>query len=330
MFSRTWRATIIRLGLALFCCAGAGAASAQTFPGKPLQIIVPFVPGGPADFSARALAGPLGESMGLPVVVENRAGAGTIVGMQACAKAPADGYTVCLTEASFSLNPNIYKNLPYDAEKDFVPVINLVRGNSMLLARGGAPFNSFKEMIAYAKANPGRLNWGTWGPGSVSDVYLRWIKLSKGVDIVAVPYKGGGQTMAAALAGEVDITFMAIGAVLPHIKTGKLKALATVYGRRSPLLPGVPALTEMDADPGLKSYFGLFAPSGTPKPIVERLNADFAKALRNPRVQDLFSAQTLDIVGGSAEEFAQFLKEDQANARRVFKLLGVAPSDAPG
>ena len=329
MFSRPWRATTIRLALMLLCCAG--AASAQTFPVKPLRIIVPFVTGGGADLSARALAGPLGDSMGQPVLVDNRAGAGTIVGMQACAKAPPDGYTVCLTQAdSLSLNPNMYKNLPYDAEKDFAPVINLVRASSMLLARGGAPFNSFKEMIAYAKSKPGVLNWGTWGPGSIPDVYLRWIKLSSGVDIAAVPYKGAGQTVPAVLAGEVDITFMSIGAVLPHIKAGKLKSLATVYGRRSALLPEVPALTEMDADPGLKSYFGIFAPGSTPKPIVERLNAEFAKALQNPRVQDFFRTQTLDIVGGSAEEFTQFLKEDQANARRVFKSLGITPSEAPG
>ena len=322
----------MRFGLALVCCAAAiGTARAQTYPSKPLRVIVPFASGGAADLSARALAGPLREVLGQPVLVDIRAGAGTIVGMLACAKSPPDGYTMCLTQAdSLSLNPNVYKNLPYDAEKDFIPVIYLVRGISMLLAKGDAPFNSFKEMIAYAKSKPGVLNWGTWGPGSIPDVYLQWTRLSSGVNVAAVPYKGAGQTVPAVLAGEVDITFMSIGAVLPSIKAGKLKSLAIVGGRRTQILPDVPSLAELDGDPGLRSYFGIFLPAGTPKPIVERLNASFAKTLQEPHVQDFFRTQTLEIVGGTAEEFAAFLKEDQGNARRVFKSLGIKPSDAPG
>jgi tripartite-type tricarboxylate transporter receptor subunit TctC len=318
-----------RSAVALAICFVAFHAQAQ--PAAQLRIIVPFVTGGAADTSARALAGPIGESLGLPVLVENRGGAGSIIGMQACAKSPPDGSTVCLTQAdSLSLNPNMYKNLPYDADKDFAPVIYLVRGNSMLLAKGNAPFNSFKEMVAYGKAKPGVLNWGTWGPGSIPDVYRRWIQFSSGANIAEVPYKGAGQSVPAVLAGEVDVTFMSIGAVLPHIKAGKLKSLAVVGGNRSPLLPDVPSLLEEGADPGLRSYFGIFAPGSTPKPVVDRLNAEFAKALRDPRVQTFFRAQTLDIVGGSADEFAQFLKVDRANAAKLFKSLGVSPSDAPG
>ncbi|OFZ97640.1 MAG: hypothetical protein A3H35_06895 [Betaproteobacteria bacterium RIFCSPLOWO2_02_FULL_62_17] len=321
---------LIRTAAAVAGTLCVAAASAQSFPSKPIRIIVPYVGGGAVDGSARVVAAPMSEAMGQPVLVENRPGASSMVGMQACAKSPADGYTTCMTVAdSLSYNPFLFKNLPYDPDKDFAPVINLLRGNSMLFAKGNAPFNNFKEMIAYAKSRPGTLNWGTWGPASVPDMYLQWIKHEVGVNIAAVPYKGAGQAVPAVLAGEVDISYMVIGAILPHIKAGKLKPLAVVGGRRSPLLPDLPHLAEEGADPGLRSYFGIFAPGGTPKPIVDRLNAEFAKALQLPKVQEFFRTQALDIVGGSADEFARFLREDRVNSGRVFKTMGVKPGDAP-
>ncbi|MSQ52590.1 MAG: tripartite tricarboxylate transporter substrate binding protein [Betaproteobacteria bacterium] len=305
-------------------------AFAQSFPSKPIRIIVPYVGGGAVDGSARVLAVPMSEAIGQPVLVENRPGASSMVGMQACAKSASDGYTTCMTVAdSLSYNPFLFKNLPYDADRDFAPVINLARGNSMLVAKGGASFNSFKEMIATAKSKPGALNWGTWGPASVPDMYLQWIRHQVGVDIAAVPYKGAGQAVPALLAGEVDVTYMTIGAMLPHIKAGKVKSLAVVGGVRSPSLPNVPHLVEEGADPGLRSYFGIFAPGGTPKPIVDRLNAEFAKALQAPKVQEYLRTLTLDIVGGSADDFAQFLREDKINSGRVFKTMGVKPGDSP-
>ena len=311
--------------------AGAwGSAAAQTYPSKPIHIVVPYIAGGAVDATARAFGSQVAESIGQQVVVENRPGGSAIIGIMACAKAPPDGYTVCLTVAdSVSYNPYLIKDLPYEPATDLVPVIYLVRGNSMLFAKGNAPFNSFKEMIAYAKANPGALNWGTWGPASIPDVYLRWIKHQTGVNIAAVPYKGAGQAVPAVLAGEVDASFMAIGAVLPHIRSGKLKALAIVGDQRSPLLPGTPSLAEESADPGLRSYFGVFAPAKTPKSIVDRLNAEFTKALQSPRIQQFTRTQTLDPVGGSPEEFAKFLKQDRENSERVFRAIGVRASDAP-
>ncbi len=324
------KSTSIPLAITISAMLFTAAAFAQSYPSKPIRIIVPYVGGGAVDGSARVLAAPISEAIGQPVLVETRPGASSMVGMQACAKSPADGYTTCMTVAdSLSYNPFLFKNLPYNPDKDFAPVINLLRGNSMLFAKGNAPFNTFKEMIAYAKSRPGALNWGTWGPASVPDMYLQWIKHDAGVDIAAVPYKGAGQAVPAVLAGEVDISYMVIGAILPHIKAGKLKALAVVGGRRSPILPDVPHLVEEGADPGLRSYFGIFAPAATPKPIVDRLNAEFAKALQLPKVQEFFRTQALDIVGGSADEFAQFLREDRTNSGRVFKTMGVKPGDAP-
>jgi tripartite-type tricarboxylate transporter receptor subunit TctC len=310
--------------------AAVNVAQAQAFPSKPVRIIVPYVAGGAVDASARALAVPMGDSIGHPVLVENRPGASSIIGMQACAKSPPDGYTMCYTVAdSLSYNPLLFKSLPYDAEKDFVPVVYVARSNSMLLAKGNAPFNSFKEMVAYAKAKPGALNWGTWGPASIPDIYLAWIKYQLGLNITAVPYKGAGAAVPAALAGEVDVTFMTIGAVTQHLKAGKLKSLAVVGNQRSSVIPDVPALTEEGADPGLRSYFGMFAPGGTPRPLVERLNAEVVKALNTPKMQEFFRTMTLDIVGGTADQFAEFMKTDRANAARVFKTIGIQPTDAP-
>jgi tripartite-type tricarboxylate transporter receptor subunit TctC len=315
----------------LLCAvAFVGTAWSQSYPSKPIRILVPYAAGGVVDASARAVGNLIGESTGVPVLVENRPGASTIVGMLACGKAPPDGYTTCMTVAdSLSYNPFLFKSLPYDPDKDFTPIINLARSNSMLLARGNAPFGSIREMIAYARAHPGALNWGTWGPASIPDMYLHWIQHETGVNITAVPYKGVGQAVPALLAGEVDIGFATIGGMLPHLRAGKLKSLAVVGSQRFPGLPDVPALAEDGVDPGLRSYFGVFASGGTPRAIADRLNVEFAKALQTSKIQDFFRAQTLDIVGGSAQDFAEFLKVDRVNAARVFKAIGVTPVEAP-
>jgi tripartite-type tricarboxylate transporter receptor subunit TctC len=312
------------------CAIWTQCATAQSYPAKPIRIIVPYTAGGTTDVVARAVAVPISASVGQQILVENRPGGSSIIGMLACAKSAPDGYTLCMTVAdSLSYNPHVIKDLPYDADKDFVAVINLVRSNSMLFAKANAPFGSIKEMIAYARSKPGAINWATWGSGSIPEVYLLWIKHETGADITGVAYKGSGPSTAAVLAGEVDVTFMSIGPLLPHIKSGKAKALAVVGKDRSTHLPDTPSLAEEGVDPGLRSYFGVFAPAKTPKAIVDRLNAEFAKALQAPRVQELLRSQTLDAVGGSAEEFARFLVHDRANAGRVFKAIGVRPGEAP-
>jgi tripartite-type tricarboxylate transporter receptor subunit TctC len=321
---------IVALSLALCAATHAHVASAQAYPSKPVRVIVPIVAGAVLDALARTLGQQLSDSIGQPVLVENRPGGSSIIGMQACAKAPPDGYTLCIAVAdSLSYVPHLFKNLPFDPQQDFAPIIYLVRGTSMLLANASAPFNSYKEMIAFAKARPGAVNWGTWGAGSIPDMYLQWSKHQMGVDITAVPYKGGGQAIPALLAGEVHITFMAVGPMLPHIKAGKLKPIAIVGDRRTALLPDVPSLADERADPGVRSYFGAFAPGRTPKVVVDRLNAEFARALQTPRLQEFVRAQTLEVVGGSAAEFAEFLKIDRANAGRLFRTIGVKPSEAP-
>ena len=305
-------------------------ASAQSYPNGPVHIIVPYSAGGLADALARTTGGLVSEAIGQPVIVEDRPGASSIIGMDACAKAKPDGQTLCLTVAdSLSYNPQLFANLPYDPDKSFVPIIRLAWTNNLLVANGKAPFNTYKEMIAYAKANPGKLNWGTWGPATLPDLYLRWIAAHDGVNITAIPYGGAGKANLAVYSGEVDITYMGFGVAGPQIKDGRIKPLVAVGDKRSPFMPDLPSLADVNADPGLQGYFGLFAPGGTPKPIVDRLNREFTKAIGSSKVQDFYKASTLVWQENTPEEFATFAKTDREAAAKVFKSIGVTPQAIP-
>ena len=322
---RVVRGCVLGMGFLL-----AAASAAQTFPSKPITVIVPYPAGGVVDILARTLGQEVSESTGQPFVVVNRPGAGSIIGMQACSSAPPDGYTICMTIGdSVVSNPLVYANLPYDAENGFAPVTLIAWSTSMLVASEKAPISSFKDMIAYAKLHPGALNFATWGPASAPDIYLRWIKRQLGVDIAAIPYKGAGQANPALFASEVDATLFGVGNALPYLKAGKLKPLAVMGTKRSPLLPDVPSLGEEDVDPGLAIYFCAFAPARTPMPIVDRLQQEFVKAMRTPRGQQLFEKYTLRPEGYTPEEFAKFLVDDRANNKRVYTALGIKPSSEP-
>lgn len=309
----------------------AGQTPAPTFPSGTIRIIVPYAAGGLADSLARITGQRVSESVGQPVIVENRPGASSMIGMQACANAVPDGHTVCLTVAdSLSYNPQLFANLPYDPEKSFAPVIRLALTNNLLVANAKAPFDDFKGMITYAKANPGKLNWGTWGPATLPDLYLRWISSHAGVNIQAIPYKGGAvQANPAVYTGEVDITYMGFGVAGPQIAAGAIKPIVAVGPKRSSFMPDLPSLGEQGGDPGLQGYFGLFAPGGTPKPIVDRLNAEFAKAIATPQVQTFYKNSTLVAEPNTPDEFAAFAKTDRESAARVFKSIGITPQAAP-
>jgi tripartite-type tricarboxylate transporter receptor subunit TctC len=309
----------------------APSAIAQNYPTGPIHIIVPYAAGGLTDALARTTGAKVADAVGQPVIVENRPGASSIIGMEACANAKPDGQTVCLTVAdSLSYNPQLFANLPYDADKSFTPVIRLAWTNNLLVANAKAPFSSYKEMIKYAKAHPGKLNWGTWGPATLPDLYLRWICFFAGVDIQAIPYKGGAaQANQAVYAGEVDMTYMGFGVALPQISAGTIKPLVAVGSRRSPLMPDLPSLGEEGGDPGLAGYFGLFAPAATPKPIVQRLNAEFAKAIGTPELQAFYKASTLVAEPNTPDDFAAFARADREAAAKVFKSIGVMPQAAP-
>jgi tripartite-type tricarboxylate transporter receptor subunit TctC len=254
-----------------------------------------------------------------------------MLGMQACANAKPDGYTICVTVAdSLSYNPQLFASLPYDPEQSFAPVMRLALTNNLLVANAKTPFNSYKEMTAYAKANPGKLNWATWGPATLPDLYLRWVSSQAGVKIQAIPYKGGAaQANPAVYSGEADITYMGFGTAAPQIAAGAIKPLVAVGAKRSVFMPELPSLGEEGGDPGLQGYFGLFAPGGTPQPIVQRLNAEFTKALSTPKVQTFYKNSTLVAQANTPDEFAAFAKADREAAAKVFRSMGITPQSVP-
>ena len=302
---------------------------AQSYPAKPIRIIVPTSPGGLNDLLSRALAQHVAESVGQPVLVENRPGGGSMIGMLALAKSPPDGYTLCITtKEPLVYNPFLYSKLPYDAENDFSYVTHLVRTLGIIVAHAAAPGNTFPEMIAYARANPGKLNWATWGPGSSPAIYLEWVKNKNGVEIAAIPYKGAGPSVPAILSGEVQLTYTGIGLVIPHVQSGKLKALAITGATRSTALPNAQPLSQFNSDPDFASGFSVYAPAKVPMPILDRLSVEFRKALGAPRLREIM-AGTMEPVGSSPTEFEAHLRDEKANARMVFKTLGIRPTAAP-
>ena len=314
--------TIIQLATLLLGVCIIQEAVAQAFPSKPIRVIIPVAPGGVNSALMRLLGAQITESTGQPVIVENRPSAGGIVGLLACAKAAPDGYTVCSTsQGPIAYDPHLTPDLPYDVETDFAPVANLGFTNGMIVAHGKAPVSSYKEMIAYAKAKPGALNWGTWGRASVPDLYLEWIKRHEGVNITAIPYKGLLPANTALYAGEIDFTYLGIGTALQQIKAGKVKPIAVLGDRRSPLLPDIPSLAEEGSDPRLPGYLGLFAPGKTPKALLDRLNTEFVQAARKPRLQEFYRSSTIDPAYSSAAEFAEFVKANRANAGKIFRIL---------
>lgn len=317
--------------LALLALALAPALHAQSYPAKPVHVIVPYPAGGVVDALVRSVGQPLAESLAQAVIVDNRPGANTMIALEACAKAAPDGHTLCASSSDgMSFNPQLYARLPYDAERDFAPITQLVWVSGVIVAGAGAPYDSVRDMIAFAKAHPGKINFASFGIGSTPHFFVEWFRKTGGADIVHVPYKGSAQIIPALVSGEADVTFIAMGIVLPQIRSGKLKALAVTQPRRSPYLPEVSTLAEQGSDPQLQNWFGVFAPARTPRPVVDRLNAEFVKALRNPRFEEQFlKVQAFDAVGNSPAEFADFLKSDRANAKQVIARTGIRVEDPP-
>ena len=317
--------------LALLALTLAPALHAQSYPAKPVHVIVPYPAGGVVDALVRSLGQPLAESLAQAVIVDNRPGANTMIALEACAKAAPDGHTLCASSSDgMSFNPQLYAKLPYDAERDFAPITQLVWVSGVIVAGAGAPYDSVRDMIAFAKAHPGKINFASFGIGSTPHFFVEWFRKTGGADIVHVPYKGSAQIIPALISGEADVTFIAMGIVLPQIRSGKLKALAVTQARRSRYLPEVPTLAEQGSDPQLQNWFGVFAPARTPRPVVDRLNAEFVKALRNPRFEEQFlKVQAFDAVGNSPAEFADFLKSDRANAKQVIARTGIRVEDPP-
>ena len=306
-----------------------GQGQGQAYPAKPIRVIIPYVAGGVLDLLMRSLNQVVSDSIGQPVFIENRPGASSQLSLSACAKSAPDGYSICTTSGEgMSFGPILFPSLPYDPDKDFIPITNLVWINGVIAANGSMPFDNMREMIDYAKARPGALNWGSFGVASTPHMYLEWIKHQAGVNITHVPYKGVAQVFPAMISGEIQAAYYAMGIVLPQVRSGKVKVLAVTTPQRSPYLPTVPTLAQQGLDPGISAWFGLFAPARTPATVIDRLHAEFVKALHNPNFQEKFlKVQAYDAVGNSPAEFAEFIKADRAFASRIVKLTGIRPEN---
>ncbi|TMG74290.1 MAG: tripartite tricarboxylate transporter substrate binding protein [Betaproteobacteria bacterium] len=296
------------------------SAFARDYPSRPVRLVVPFAAGGPNDVIARLVGGRLSDALGQPILVENRPGAGGNVGTDFVAKAPADGYTLLSAgPGSLIINP-LLGSAPYDTARDFAPVSLMASAPNVLVVHPSLPARSVRELIELARARPHQLNYASGGPGSTPHLSGALFAVMAGIDIVHVPYKGTGPASADLLGGQVQMAFFGIPPLLPHIKSGKLRALAVTGARRSPELPEVPTVHEA-ALPGyeVSPWYGLLAPAGTPRVIVERLNAEVTKIVRSPEMKGKLASQGAEPAGGTPEDYAAAIRADTATWARVVK-----------
>jgi tripartite-type tricarboxylate transporter receptor subunit TctC len=319
-------AAILRaLALVVLCATATLDVQAQTWPSKPVRIVVPFPPGGPADLLPRLLGPKLTELWGQPVVVENKPGAGGNIGMDTVAKAAPDGYTLVVgPNGNLVVNPHLYARLPYDVMRDLVPITLIATFSNMLVVNPDVPAKTVPELIALAKAKPGMISYGSPGTGSQPHLGGEFLKLMAGIDIVHVPYNGTAPALKDLLGGQITFMFAQTSAALPQIQSGKLRALGVASPRRETLLPDVPTIAESGL-PGFEavSWYALLAPAGTPKEIVTRVQADFARVLQMPDIREKLVAQGGDPVGNTPEQLAAQMKTESARYADVVKRANI-------
>ena len=306
--------------LMLFVCSH---AAAQDYPAKPIRFVVPFPPSGSADILARLIGDKLATSMGQPFIIDNRPGAGATLGADIVAKSAPDGYTLLYANTNISINPSLYKTLPYDSAKAFAPVVNMVFIPNLILVAENVPANSISDLIRLAKANPGKLNYASASNGTFPHLAIELFKLQAGIDIVHVPYKGAAAALNALVAKEVQVLSNDLLTALPHVKSGRIRALAITGTTRSPAAPDVPTMAEA----GLKDYAavgwqGVMAPAGTPVPVIARLNAEITKVLADPALRERFASQGLEVITGTPQQFGEFVKRDTERWREAVTASG--------
>jgi tripartite-type tricarboxylate transporter receptor subunit TctC len=304
----------------------ASNALAQSYPSKPVRFVLPSAAGTPTDIMARAMAPALQQALGQPFVVDNRAGASGIIGMEVFVRSPADGYTVLVTQAApVLLNPYFFSKLSYDPTT-IEPIINIGTIAASIIAHPAVPAASIREVVELARKAPDTVLWATWGPGSFSDLYRAWTEATFGVRFREVPYKTPDQAYAAVQAGESQVMLNASNLVAPAVRAGKIRALATIGKGRSPHLPDVSSFAEQSLDLDYRGWVGLFAPQGTPRPVIDRLNAELAKLVADRAfVEKYLVPGSVEPVGGSPEDFVAFLKKDRETTARLLKLVQVKP-----
>lgn len=316
----------VTLLAALAAALPAQPASAQSYPTRTVRIIVPYAAGGNTDITARAIGGKLADTFGQQVIIDNRPGGATNIGSELAAKAPPDGYTLFMGGASNAINMTLYAKPPYDTARDFAPIVLCVKGANVLSIHPSLPVKTLKDLIALAKARPGQLNFASSGLGSSNQMAGELFKVMAGINIVHVPYKGNAPALTDTVAGHVEMLFSGVPALLPHIQSGRLRAVAIGSMKRFSAIPDVPTFDES----GLKGYeattwFGLMAPIRTPREIVARLNAEVGKVLASADLQNRFVNEGLEPIGGSQEDFARFIRDETTKYAKVIKAAGIKP-----
>ncbi|HTD91213.1 MAG TPA: tripartite tricarboxylate transporter substrate binding protein [Burkholderiales bacterium] len=299
-------------------------ASAQNYPAKPVRIIVPNAPSGLADVSARIVAAKLSESLGQQFIVENRVGAGSTLGTAAAVKAAPDGYTLLAVFDSHATNPHLFKNLEYNTITDLTPIALLVRGPLVLVVNPAVPVKTVTELVALAKAKPGALNFASVGPGSPARLLMELLKLEAGVNVTNVPYKGAGGAITDLIAGHVDAMFPTVSTAAPHVRSGRLRAIAVTSEKPSAALPGVPVMMRVYPNFRAESWVGLLAPAKLPSEIVTRLNAECSKLLAQSDVKSRFAELGLETAGGSPAQFDQWIKSEIERWGRVIRAQKIS------
>jgi tripartite-type tricarboxylate transporter receptor subunit TctC len=300
---------------------------AQDYPAKPIRVLVPFAPGGAVDTTARVLAQAMTQRLSWQFVIENRPGGNGFIATTAAAKAPADGYTLLMAHTGeFAVNPALFAEIPYELERDFAPITMVSDAPMLYLANAKAPFNTFQELIAAAKAKPGSITFGSAGNGSINHLAGEWLAQAAGIQLLHVPYKGGAPAAAAVAAGDVHFGVMAVPGAMPHIKSGRGKVVGITTAKKSPLEPAW--ATPRDAgipDLDASIWVGLFAPKGTPQPVIDKLNREVRATLADAEVRKRFVDTGAEAVGMTPAEFLARIKSDAERYRRVVKQAGVKP-----
>jgi tripartite-type tricarboxylate transporter receptor subunit TctC len=317
------RRTLLAWGT-LMCLAPAVQAQAPSWPAKPITVVVPWPPAGPSDIAARPLAKGLQDLLGQPVVIDNKAGAGGNVGTAAVVQAPADGYTLLVTSsAPVAINASLYKKMPFDAAKDLQPLTNVLRMPLVLVTHPGSGVNDLAGLLAQVRSKPEGMVIANSGNGTPQHLTAELFRDAAKLKLDHVPYKGSAPAIADVLAGHVPMMFDSLAAIMPHIKSGKVKPLAVTGAKRSPLLPNVPTMAEAGV-PGVESYawYGFFAKAGTPQPVVDKLNAAALQVMKSPEFQRVLADTGSEYVGDTPAHFAQFVKAEAAKWDRIVKQSG--------
>ncbi len=318
------RSNAARIGstLAVLLAIAGANASAQTYPDRPVRLVVGFPPGGAADILGRVAAQQLTDALGQQFVVDNRGGAGGLIATELAAKSTPDGYTLLFTSIPHVINPHLYRKVTYDAVRDFAPAALFVTVPLMLAVNPSLPVKNVRDLIAYAKARPGKVNYASGGSGSSSHLAMELFKTMAGVDLNHIPYKGTGPLITDLIAGQVSITIASAVPLIPQVKAGKLRGLATTGAKRSSAVPDLPTIGETVPGYDVTNWFGILAPAGTPRAIVTRINATLDKALQQPHVRELLLARGADPGGGAPDDFARIIKSDFAKWAKVVKASG--------